>query len=759
MIHSTVIKHHEQESDDHSAYRLGHVARFWKRTSVLLLLGLTFLAVPQNARAQSLTFTVPDSLEALQSTVRDKRHDGKYTPDLAALAAQFGPRPPANPTYSADELLQVFGIRESAPNPRVTVLLEVAPQPPKSLEEDLRSVGVSVLSRQGRQWIALASVRRLTDLAMVVGTVRISLLPSSSLPPQPRAKRSEGSPPPSSRGKTPPVGNVTQPPLPYSFNRQGLTGKGVIVAVIDSGIYWKHPDFIAPDGSSRILALWDPFDRSYELSKGKIGSKPPFDDEGTPLGTLYTKAQLTAALKGNGIVNSGDEFGHGTACASTAAGNGRAPGGIMGVAPEAELIVVNTSVPDATGSRIRGGVSGFAGALGSKWVLDEAARLKKPLVINMSYGSHYSAHDGTSPDEKLLDSLTMVDPSVSAPKAKPGIAFCVAAGNEGRSSMVAEGRFGPRQPGQKNVLSQPIELFLSEEARLVTYLSAKDDWGIGIACQSGPLAARDGRPVVISLVNNRANQTLGFKLEGSPAFGADEFREKLKDVVKIASPLPTNAALDELTITLPPGRYAVVGFSTDKAPVGRFTAYLPQKGKGAFGQGSYQKYMVSSPGNAAGALTIGSYDLLGSWRNAQGEVSSASIIPGDISDYSNPGPRQDGVVKPDIMAPGRFHLSALSPESEMARGAKSSGDITIDGQHLAWEGTSSATPYVAGVVALMFQKNPTLTIQQIRDILARTATVDKFTMGVPSPQWGYGKLNPEAALKATPAASTTRGKQ
>jgi subtilisin family serine protease len=82
--------------------------------------------------------------------------------------------------------------------------------------------------------------------------------------------------------------------------------------------------------------------------------------------------------------------------------------------------------------------------------------------------------------------------------------------------------------------------------------------------------------------------------------------------------------------------------------------------------------------------------------------------------------------------------------------------ITRDGYHLAWSGTSAATPYVVGVIALMLEKNPTLDAKQIRDIITRTAKADSFTRAAgqtPNPEWGYGKIDSAAALRATPAAA------
>src|SRR5690606_21720365 len=106
-------------------------------------------------------------------------------------------------------------------------------------------------------------------------------------------------------------------PLANEFNKGSLTGKGVIVGVIDSGIDIKHQDFIRPDGTSRIIAIWDMHDHSFRDSGGKIGSAPPKFNAADPAlpGTIYTNAQINAALKGTGTVNTVDRHGHGTAVA------------------------------------------------------------------------------------------------------------------------------------------------------------------------------------------------------------------------------------------------------------------------------------------------------------------------------------------------------------------------------------------------------------------------------------------------------------
>lgn len=182
--------------------------------------------------------------------------------------------------------------------------------------------------------------------------------------------------------------------LPVQQSPYGLSGRGVLVAVIDSGIDYRHPDFIAPDGSSRILWLWDQ----------SIAGNPP---EGFRLGSEYSRNQITEALRqrdpaaGNAICPSFDASGHGTHVAGIAAGNGRASlGQNRGVAYESELIIVKlraarpNSFPRTT--ELMQAVD---------YVIKKAAEASMPVAINISFGNNYGSHDGTSLLETYLTDM------------------------------------------------------------------------------------------------------------------------------------------------------------------------------------------------------------------------------------------------------------------------------------------------------------------------------------------------------------------
>lgn len=155
-----------------------------------------------------------------------------------------------------------------------------------------------------------------------------------------------------------------------------LYGSNVLVAVIDSGIDYTHPDFQHSDKTTRIRALWDQ----------TIPGKPP---AGYAIGTEYTKEQINEALAAGSreereqIVPSRDVSGHGTAVAGIAAG-----GEGRGVASESELLIVKLGSPRADGfprtTELMQGVD---------YAVKKALEYRMPVAINLSFGNTYGSHE------------------------------------------------------------------------------------------------------------------------------------------------------------------------------------------------------------------------------------------------------------------------------------------------------------------------------------------------------------------------------
>lgn len=192
--------------------------------------------------------------------------------------------------------------------------------------------------------------------------------------------------------------------------RYDLYGDGVLVAVLDSGVDYAHPDFQNEDGTTRILALWDQ----------TIPGRPP---AGYRIGTEYTKEQIDEALaqsdpvRRRELVPSTDASGHGTRVLGIAAGNGRA-GGIRyrGVAPRSSILVVKLGVP-RTDSFPR--TTELMQAL--DYCIRKAMEYSLPVAVNISFGNTYGAHDGTSLLETYITDMANIWKSV----------ICIGTGNEG----------------------------------------------------------------------------------------------------------------------------------------------------------------------------------------------------------------------------------------------------------------------------------------------------------------------------------------
>jgi minor extracellular serine protease Vpr len=169
--------------------------------------------------------------------------------------------------------------------------------------------------------------------------------------------------------------------LPVQAGSNGLTGKGILVGVVDSGVDFFHPDFRNEDGSSRILRLWDQ----------SINGNPP---EGYTRGTEYTKEEIDEALvlgetEGRRLVPSRDVSGHGTAVLGIAVGNGTVSEGVnRGVAYESDLLVVKMG---------NAGENSFPRTTelmeGIDYLVRQAAAMGKPIAINISFGNNYGSHE------------------------------------------------------------------------------------------------------------------------------------------------------------------------------------------------------------------------------------------------------------------------------------------------------------------------------------------------------------------------------
>ena len=242
-----------------------------------------------------------------------------------------------------------------------------------------------------------------------------------------------------------------------------LSGRGVLVGIIDSGIDYENPDFRNDDGTTRIAAMWDQ----------SVPGNPP---AGYTEGTEYTREEINEVLLGAGVspgesagtVLSRDTSGHGTAVAGIAAGNGKGSAGrqYRGAAPEAELLIVKMGI-----QRQGGFPRTTELMMGVDYVMRKALSIRKPVAINISFGNTYGSHDGTSLVERFLNDMSNIWKNV----------ICIGSGNEGASAGHAAGRVTDDEATVQELAVQEREPSLSVQV----WKSYVDEMDISVVSPSG----------------------------------------------------------------------------------------------------------------------------------------------------------------------------------------------------------------------------------------------------------------------------------
>ncbi len=201
-------------------------------------------------------------------------------------------------------------------------------------------------------------------------------------------------------------------PLLQPVSGKALSGQGVYMAILDSGIDYTDPMFRYADGTTKIAWLWDQGKRA----DAEKGEKPP---QGFFTGVEYSRKMLNANLQKNSERLTTDVTGHGTNVAKIA---------VQG-APESELIVVKLDTARGTYPSTVSLLRAFT------YVAKKAQAENMPVAINLSYGNTYGAHDGSSLLERFIDNITEVGRNV----------ICIGAGNEGASAGHFAGKLSEKE--------------------------------------------------------------------------------------------------------------------------------------------------------------------------------------------------------------------------------------------------------------------------------------------------------------------------
>ena len=475
-------------------------------------------------------------------------------------------------------------------------------------------------------------------------------------------------------------------------NGLNLTGKGVLVAILDSGIDYAHPDFCTEQGTTRIVALWD------QTLLPREGEAPP---EGYFDGVLFGAEQINTALQKRRfedrqqIVRSVDNSGHGTHVAGIACGNGRASRGrYRGVAYESDMLVVKLggtqrdAFPQTT--NLMAGID---------FAVRFAMERNQPLVINISFGNNDGPHNGRSLFENYIDAVCLLGRN----------SIVIGTGNEAAKRRHTSGRFPVLENNSVPMMQEQLLSVAEAESllRITIWKRNVDIFQLFVVTPSGERVEVPQEEGGNSI--ERSGVRFSF-FQGGP------------------TPYRT---LQEITIEL----RAVDTTTFLRSGVFRLQ-FIPQ----IIRDGTYQIWLSLGGENAGtgflradpyGTLTIPSTVYRGI------AVAAYDAYTESITTFSGRGFLENPKMqKPDLSAPGVNIVSCA-----------------VGGGYTTKTGTSMATPFVSGSAALLMEwgilrgNDIYLYGERLKAYLIYGAKPLTGIIQYPSPLIGWGTLCLENAIR------------
>lgn len=487
---------------------------------------------------------------------------------------------------------------------------------------------------------------------------------------------------------------------PPNYPSNGITGKRVVIGIVDTGIDPKHQDFRTAAGT-RVKYLWDQ----------NLGFTAP-PPSGFTYGSEYTQAAINAGQFGGGDVN-----GHGTHVAGVAAGNGRGTGNgkpaytYLGIAPEADLVVVNLRYGtdgSVTDDKVLDGV---------RYVFQRAAALGEPAVVLLSVSKSTGPHDGQDPLDLGISALT-----------GPGKIVCAAAGNYGGLSRHAE--WSSSSAGQTGNITFSVPPYTpspvaADYVQAEAWYDANANYSVSVITPSGQVIGPVARGGTTSI--NSASGIVQLS-NGTFTSANGSYRVSLF-VYRGNTSYPSLAAG---TWTL---RWTSVATGARRVDAW-LTSFMLGGTSPTFVAGKTESRLVGSPATANNVVAVGAYSTKRSWTAVNAATYSYPFaVLQDLANYSSPGPRRDGLQVPHVTAPGYGVAGARSSQVY-----PSVMYLMPDSAHYIQHGTSVAAAAAAGVVAQLLQNNASLTPSAVLTQLQQRAVSDAYTGAVPNTRWGYGKL-------------------
>lgn len=505
-------------------------------------------------------------------------------------------------------------------------------------------------------------------------------------------------------------------------NELSYTGRGVICGMYDMGVDPNHAAFRNADGSTRVKAVF------VSHQSGGI-------DE-------YTTPEQIANFK----TDKTDES-HGTHVAGIMAGSRNVQGryakanGATSIREEGDIpyygVAYNSDLVLGCGDFYDGAIMA-----GVAKVVNHAKELGQPAVVNLSLGNNSGSHDPNSSTSKLLDEL-----------GKDAI-ILIAAGNEGGSPMAIQKSFSVKGGLTLNTFMTASK---NESARIDYTAEFWSGDNTEFECELVLYNKLDNK-VVSSRKVSRGTTTI--TPSDWPEFG---------EIYSSSSSIRVSCDVDKATNRF----YVVLGNSMQFKNGASFTLFgvnitgKSQKKCFAYVNAGYNPvqdvyFTDQNVEGYIGGTDDGSINGFGCGHNfiSVGSYTTRTSAPfigngnytgqgpiGAISSFSSYGTLADGRPLPHVCAPGAQIVSSVSQYWYESTKKTADGVNALSTSHnhtsayYPMQGTSMATPFAAGVVALWLEADPTLGVAEVLDLISKSSVKDSQTSGADLKRWGAGKIN------------------
>ena len=590
-------------------------------------------------------------------------------------------------------------------DPSITLVVEVESKDAASTFAQIREAGATVLSKLGHQAVISIPTDNVDALVAIEGVKRVDATSKGELKTDVSLVETGVS-----------LIDGTVPGLEEVY-----TGEGVTICLVDVGFDFQHPAFKDAEGNTRLRCVYLPGnDNGHKFIVE--------DDEAGTIeypGSVFDTPELIATLTTDTDMDS-----HGTHTAGIAAGT-RSPLGFGGMAPDADIVLVSTEAEENVNE------------IAFQFVAHYAQQIDAPVVLSASINSHHGPHNGTGMMPELIDELSHhVIPVLSV-------------GNEGNKHLHIYKAFDEENSSIKAFLARATPIIGEDD-------NTKKMMGSVVCGYSrNTLGEDDTLSVQIGLLKLSSGEAVWQTepLTISPSqdgyieiFSDDEILSQFMQggFVGISGRVVDGkiellAAVQGVRIKRLPFFISLSSSSHIEMDlwetIDEFEAINMEGytlGDSEFSCGDW----TSTPN----VISVGNYMANTTSRLYTGSIIDESDLYtlDDISYKSSYGVSLNGVAQPTVAAPGNNVVSSINHytcDKEIAESMQWQGY-----PYGGMSGTSMSCPTVSGIIALWLQADPTLTLDEIKEVLAATSRNDEFTAASPI-KWGYGKIDAAAGIE------------